>query len=462
MTAATPSARALATNPLKVSPALGGAIAFLGIERCLPLLHGAQGCTAFALVLAVRHFREAIPLQTTAIGELDAILGGADNLEQAIGTIYERAGPRLIGILTTALTETRDEDIAGDLGLIRARHPEWADLDVVLASTPDFAGGFQAGWTRAVDAVIAALVEPPGRTRALRQVNLLPGSHLTPGDVEELKATIEAFGLRVIALPDLSGSLDGHVADAYHPTSAGGTAIDDIRRMGRSALTLAIGEQMRACAETLQRKAGVRFMVFDRLIGLEACDAFVAALIDAAGGGAAPEAVCRQRSRLVDTMLDAHGYFGGRRVAFAGDPDQVLAHAAFFAGMGARVVAAISATPSPALARLPAERQDIGDLDDLETAIAETGGCDLIVANSHAQPLAARLGVPLHRAGFPVFDRLGVAQEASVGYRGTRTLLFRVANLLIERSEGDVDAAPTHHRKETIDASRNDAPAAAH
>ena len=71
--------KACSNRPLKLSPALGAWLAFLGIDLCLPLLHGSQGCTAFALVLAVRHFREAIPLQTTAISDLSAILGGAEN-----------------------------------------------------------------------------------------------------------------------------------------------------------------------------------------------------------------------------------------------------------------------------------------------------------------------------------------------------------------------------------------------
>ena len=62
MTAVLANRKSYSGKPLKLSPALGGALAFLGIDRCLPLLHGSQGCTAFALVLAVRHFREAIPL----------------------------------------------------------------------------------------------------------------------------------------------------------------------------------------------------------------------------------------------------------------------------------------------------------------------------------------------------------------------------------------------------------------
>jgi len=47
------------------------------------------------------------------------------------------------------------------------------------------------------------------------QVNVLAGSHLTPGDIEEIREIVEAFGLTPIILPDLSGSLDGHVPDNF-------------------------------------------------------------------------------------------------------------------------------------------------------------------------------------------------------------------------------------------------------
>ncbi len=181
MTEVVGNGRACTANPLKLSPALGGSLAFLGIDRCLPLLHGSQGCTAFALVLMVRHFREAIPLQTTAMSELSTILGGADNVETAIGNIYERARPRVIGICSTALTDTRGEDIVGELRETLAGHKEWADLDVVLAPTPDYAGGLQEGWAAAVKAVIDDLVPEGKARRTLRQVNLLARRAPHPG-----------------------------------------------------------------------------------------------------------------------------------------------------------------------------------------------------------------------------------------------------------------------------------------
>ena len=68
--------RACSVNPLKMSQPIGAALAFMGLRGCMPLLHGSQGCTSFGLVLFVRHFKEAIPMQTTAMSEVATVLGG--------------------------------------------------------------------------------------------------------------------------------------------------------------------------------------------------------------------------------------------------------------------------------------------------------------------------------------------------------------------------------------------------
>ena len=431
MTVAETATKACAVNPLKTSPALGGALAFLGVDRSLPLLHGSQGCTAFALVLLVRHFREAIPLQTTAMSELSTILGGADNIEQAIGNIYDRAKPRLIGLCSTALTETRDEDVRGDLRSLMLRHPEWSDLAVVYAPTPDFAGSLEVGWASAVQAMIDALVEEGRRPRVLRQVNLLPASYMTPADVEAIRDIVESFGLSAIVLPDLSGSLDGHVPDEYVPTTLGGTPLDHVTRMGESQMTLAIGEHMRGAAEALERRSGVPFRVFDRLTGLEAFDTFVETLINLSGRPA-PERLRRDRNRLVDAMLDGHFYFTGRTVAIAAEPDQLFAVTRFLDEMGCRISAAVTTMKPPSGAEIPCEHIIVGDLDDLER-LASSTGCDLVVADAHAETTAAAIGAPLYRMGFPVFDRLGAGHRVCVGYRGTQELLFNIGNIFIDR-----------------------------
>ena len=179
------SKKACTVNPLKMSQPLGGALAFLGIKNCMPLLHGSQGCTSFGLVLFVRHFREAIPMQTTAMSEVATVLGGYENVEQAVVTIANRANPAIIGICSTGVTEIKGDDVDGFIKLIRQSHPELDHLKLVNVSTPDFDGAFQDGWAKAVTRMVEQLVETPplGAARDAKRINVLPGSHLTPGDL---------------------------------------------------------------------------------------------------------------------------------------------------------------------------------------------------------------------------------------------------------------------------------------
>ncbi|MHB1677718.1 MAG: nitrogenase iron-molybdenum cofactor biosynthesis protein NifN [Sulfuriferula sp.] len=420
------SKKSCTVNPLKMSQPLGASYAYMGLNNCMPMMHGSQGCTGFGLVLLVRHFREAIPLQTTAMNEATTILGGMDNIEKAIVNIKKRANPDVIGICSTGLTETKGEDVAGDLKLIRAKHPELGDTQVVYVSTPDYIGAFQDGWAKAVLAMITALVVPIAE-RAEKQINVLAGCHLTPGDIEELREIIESFGLAAIVLPDISGSLDGHIPDDFSPSTLGGTTLAEVRAMGASVLTIAVGEQMRGCAEALELSTGVGFELFDRLTGLEPNDRLLKTLSRISGCPIAMK-YRRQRSQLVDAMLDAHFFFGGKKIAIGAEPDLLWATASWLAEMGCELTALVTTTKSAILSQLPAQEVLIGDLEDLEQ---RAQGCDLLITHSHGRQAAERLAIPFFRMGIPMFDRLGSAHCLSVGYRGTRGLVFELGNIFL-------------------------------
>lgn len=424
------SKKACTVNPLKMSQPIGGALAFMGIKGCMPLLHGSQGCTSFGLVLFVRHFREAIPMQTTAMSEVATVLGGYENVEQAVVTIANRAKPAMIGICSTGVTEIKGDDVEGFITLIREKRPELSHIPLVYVSTPDFKDAFQDGWAKAVTRMVETLVETPepgGAARGKIRVNVLPGSHLTPGDLEELRDIIEAFGLSPSFLPDLSGSLDGHIPDDFTPTTIGGISIEEIASMGSASWTIAIGEQMREAAVALEKRAGVPFRLFDRLTGLAPNDAFIAFLAKISGKPV-PNKYRRQRSQLLDAMLDGHFSFGGKRIAVGAEPDLLFGISSWLAEMGCTIAVAVTTTQSPILEKVPAEEVLIGDLEDLENG---SGACDLIVTHAHGRQMSERLGIPLLRYGLPIFDRLGSAHRISVGYRGTRDLIFEIGNIFM-------------------------------
>ncbi|KIE58886.1 nitrogenase molybdenum-cofactor biosynthesis protein NifN [Methylacidiphilum kamchatkense Kam1] len=424
------SKKACSVSPLKMSQPIGGALAFMGINRSMPVLHGSQGCTAFGLVLFVRHFREMIPLQTTAMNEVTTIMGGLENIEQAIVNIYKRAHPALIGICSTGLTETKGDDVESYLKIVRQRHPEVEDCPLVYVSTPDFVGAFQDGWGKAVSKMIEVLVEESSET-VKGQINILAGSHLSAADIEEIKEMVEDFGLRAIILPDISGSLDGHVPEDFTPTTIGGTPLEKLKEMGKSEVTIAIGEQMRAAAMALEIKTGVPFYIFERLTGLASVDLFIERLSIIAQKPV-PNKYRRQRSQLVDAMLDCQFYFGGLTIALGAEPDLLWAIGNFLVEMGAKITVAITTTESVLLPNMPCETVTIGDLEDLETMAKDA---DLMLTHSHGRGASRRLGIPLYRIGLPMFDRVGAAHRLSVGYRGSRNILFEITNLLIEQEE---------------------------
>ncbi|MCJ2181948.1 nitrogenase iron-molybdenum cofactor biosynthesis protein NifN [Novosphingobium sp. 1949] len=424
------SRKACTVNPLKMSQPIGGALAFMGMRAAMPLLHGSQGCTSFGLVLFVRHFREAIPLQTTAMSEVATVLGGFENVEQAVLNIVAKTRPELIGICSTGVTEVKGDDLAGFVELIRQRHPELAGVAIVQCSTPDFSGAFEDGWTKAVTAMVEAMVTgADGAIRDPRRINVLPGCHVTPGDIDELRAIIESFGLIPTFLPDLSGSLDGHIPEEFTPTTLGGTGPEEVRAMGLASWTLAIGEQMRAPAQALEAKSGVPFRLFERLTGLAACDELYG-FLSMISGQPVPPRYRRQRGQLVDAMLDSHFHIGGRKFAIGAEPDLLFALVSALGEVGAEVVSAVTTTTSPIIAKIPCEEVLLGDLEDLEAGAAQA---DILMTHSHGRQAAERLHLPHFRIGIPMFDTLGAAHLVTVGYRGTRDLLFAVGNMLMHR-----------------------------
>lgn len=432
----------VAVNPLKLSQPLGAALALLGLKGMIPLFHGSQGCTAFAKSLLVKHFSETIPLSTTAMSEVSTILGGEENVEQAILTLAERSKPDIIGLCTTALTETRGDDMPHILKGIRKRHPELDSLPVVLVSSPDFKGSLQDGYAAAVESIVRELAQKSDEQNPHpMQIVILPSSAFTPGDVEEIKEIVTAFRLKPIVVPDLAASLDGHLEDSYSAITANGTSLAELREIGNSAFTLALGESMRGAAKILHDRFSIPYEVFGELTGLEPVDNFLQALADLSGT-AVPEKYRRQRRQLQDAMLDTHFFFGCKRVSLALEPDLLGSTVYFLQSMGAEIHAAVTTTRSPMLEKLPINSVTVGDLEDFEQLAV---GSDLLIGSSHTVAIAKRLGIPVYRQGIPIFDRLGNGLYTKVGYRGTIEILFDLANIFMEEEE-----AKAHQLKELV------------
>ncbi|GFE57235.1 bifunctional nitrogenase iron-molybdenum cofactor biosynthesis protein NifEN [Geobacter sp. AOG1] len=411
-------------NPQKNSPALGATLAYLGIDQMLGLLHGAQGCSTFIRLQLSRHFKESIALNSTSMSEDTAIFGGWENLKKGLGRVMEKFRPRVVGVMTSGLTETMGDDVRSAIVQFRQEHPEHDGVPVIWASTPDYCGSMQEGYAAAVTAIVSAV--PEGGETIANQITIIPGCQLTPAEVEEIKESCEAFGLDPLVIPDISNALDGHIDETVSALSVGGVSVERIRLAGRSVATLYFGDSLAEAAGELQKKFAIPAYGFTSITGLAECDLLMTVLA-AISGRPVPERFRRWRSRLMDAMVDCHYQFGLKKVSLALEADHLKGMTTFLAGLGCHIQAAIAATRTRGLDQLPVDNLFVGDLEDLED-VAQ--GADLLVANSNGRQAAAKLGIKAHlRTGLPVFDRLGAHQKMWVGYQGTMNLVFELATI---------------------------------
>ncbi|WP_321449691.1 nitrogenase iron-molybdenum cofactor biosynthesis protein NifN [uncultured Cohaesibacter sp.] len=433
--------KALSVSPLKASSSLGAALAFLGIRDTIAMLHGAQGCTAYGKIYLIGHFREPVALQTTAMDQVSTIMGSDENVVEGLKTLYDKFQPALVGIPTTGLSETQGSDVNGAVATFRKAYPECFKTAVVPVETPDYVGSLEAGFAKAVYEMINRLVpeaKKKGGVATNRQVNILVNASLTPADIDEIKDMVEAFGLLPIVLPDLSTSLDGHLDEKdFNPLTTGGTCVGDFEILHKASATIVIGASMAPAADLLLERTGVPDHRFDHLMGLEAMDRFILTLHELTGRPV-PKRIERHRQQLQDAMLDTHFNLGMGRAAVAADPDLLKAFSDLLAGMGCELVAAVAPSNTALLKQVFAKEVKIGDLQELEK-FAQAGGADLLIGNAHCAASAERLGLPLLRAGFPQYDRMGASSRCWVGYKGSKQTLFDLANLLIETEQGAVE-----------------------
>jgi len=412
--------RDVSVNPLKHSQSIGAAIALQGIDRAVPVIHGAQGCNFLAKVLITKHFREPVALMSTKLFTEDVVMGSEENLAAAVREIIGKQEPDLIGILTSGLSEVKGDDVAGVVKGLKIQNSKFKIVDI---STPDYEGGLETGYAKAVERVIEVVVRGQGTGERADSpgINVLAGSHLTPADFTELREMIESFGLNPVVLPDLA-ALDGS-RQGFSTLASGGTRTKDIERMGDAAFTLAIGMSMEGPARLLKERFGIEYTVFESLSGLQGVDAFMETL-SALSGRRMPDRYERQRRVLVDGMRDAHFYLGGKRVCTALEPDLSIQVSRVLSETGAEVGLSVVPTQAASLERIHAKSVLVGDLFSID------GEFDLLIASSHGTDTAERLGVPLYQTGFPVYKVLGINSKVTVGYRGSLIMINDIANLL--------------------------------
>jgi len=256
------------------------------------------------------------------------------------------------------------------------------------------------------------------------------------------------MGIEATVLFDISDTMDAplHPPQSLPYYPPGGTTLDEIKDMGNAAATFALQpEAGGAGARLLERKFDMPAVVGLMPVGIAATDGFIQSLTRLTGKRV-PKVILDERGRLVDAMADSFHHTMMKRVAIFGDPDTVLGLTRFVCELGMTPVAVAAGTKSKTFTQdaeaIFAKYQHLfldtpkifngGDLFELEEYLKTCKRLDLIIGHSKGVDIANEIGVPLVRAGFPIYDRFGYQKKPIVGYRGAELLLYEVANAILD------------------------------
>ena len=159
-----------------------------------------------------------------------------------------------------------------------------------------------------------------------------------------------------------------------------------------------------------------------------------------------PDALNEERGQLLDIITDMHQYFYGRKVALAGDPDQLIALTEFLVSIDMWPIHIVTGTAGKKFeARIREITRDVphsvnvsapGDLFLLHQWI-KNEPVDLLMGNTYMKYIARDEDIPLVRFGFPILDRIGHSYFPTVGYRGGMRLLEKILDAVLSRQDRD-------------------------
>jgi nitrogenase molybdenum-iron protein beta chain len=435
--------KALTVNPAKTCQPIGAMYAALGIHGCLPHSHGSQGCCAYHRSTLTRHYKEPVMAATSSFTEGASVFGGQANLVQAIDNIFTIYEPEVIAVHTTCLSETIGDDIPQIARKAEADGKIPSGKFVIHVNTPSYVGTHVTGFANMTKAMVDYFAESNGKK--INQINIIPG-YVEPSDMEEIKRIAEVMGVHTVLFPDTSGVLNRPQTGKYDMFPKGGVTVDALKSTGASMATIALGRMASGpAARALDSKCSVPCEILDLPIGFKATDRFVDTLRKTAATNV-PDILNDERGKLLDIVTDMHQYFYGKKVALAGDPDQLIALTEFLVSIDMWPIHIVTGTGTKKFEKRIREiTKDVphsvnvsapGDMFLLHQWI-KNEPVDLLMGNTYMKYIARDEDIPLVRFGFPILDRIGHSYFPTVGYRGGMRLLEKILDAILDRQDRD-------------------------
>jgi nitrogenase molybdenum-iron protein beta chain len=436
---------ALTVNPAKTCQPIGAMYASLGVHGCFPHSHGSQGCCSYHRSTLTRHYKEPVIAGTSSFTEGSSVFGGQANLITALDNIFTLYDPETVAIHTTCLSETIGDDMLQISQKAKDDGKVPAGKHIVYASTPSYVGTHVTGYANMVKGIVKGLAQKTGTPNG--KVNIIPG-FCEPSDMAEMRRLAGMMGIEIVMVPDTNGVLNGPLTGHYEMYPKGGATVAEIASMGDAVGTIGLGRwAVTEAVNYLDAEFKVPGKVMGLPIGLKATDRYVNALRLMTGKDV-PESINFERGQVVDILSDYSQFFYGKKVALAGDPDQLLALVEFCVTLGMIPAYTVTGTAGKFFEdRMEELLRDVpydckykcgpqADMYLLHQWI-KNDPVDLLIGNTYLKYIARDEDIPLLRHGFPILDRVGHQYFPTVGYSGAMRLMEKILGAVMDREDRD-------------------------
>lgn len=437
----------LNVNPCKMCMPMGTATALYGINKCMTILHGSQGCSTYIRRHMATHYNEPVDIASSSLTEEGTVYGGEKNLLQGLKNLIKLYEPEVIGVATTCLAETIGEDLVRMIDKFYTENPENQGIKIIPIPSAGYAGTQFEGYMKALYEIVRNVEMDTVKNKKINVVT----SPLSPADTRYLKELLEAFSIDYVLLPDLSETLDGIHRTNYERLPSGGTPISEISKMGGACLTLELSsftEDNPSVAEYLYEAYGVAYKKCALPVSLRDNDKFIKILSNISGKPI-PKKLQNQRGRFLDAMVDGHKYNGEARAVIYGEPDFVYSTVRLCVENGIMPMIVATGSKCAGLSELlVTEIQEVADsylierfeiMDDVDFQTIEEKarelGVNILIGNSDGRRVAEKLEIGLVRRSFPIHDRVGGQRLRTLGYDGALTFLDDIANVILAKKE---------------------------
>ncbi len=436
----------LNTNPCKMCMPMGAVTAFYGLQKCITILHGSQGCSTYIRRHMATHYNEPVDVASSSLTEQGTVYGGEENLLKGLKNVIDLYEPEVIGVATTCLAETIGEDIKRIVEKFYVAHPEHSNITILPVHTAGYGGTQFNGY---FDTLTQIVSQVKMSTKKHEKVNVVTGM-ISPADTRYLKRIFSLFNIEVIFLTDISTNLDAGFSKNYNRLPSGGTSIEEIKEMAGSRMTIEFCSIPLAASpgKYLEAHYGVPCKVLNLPMGLRDTDTFYQLLAEISQSPI-PEELTAMRNRYLDAMVDSHKYNSGGRAIIYGDPDFVLGAVRLCTENG--IMPMVVATGSICTQLKELVEEELTDLanryfidefqvvDDIDfkriEALALKYKVNLLIGHSDGRRIEEEHHIPLVRRGFPIHDRVGGQRLRTLGYEGSLTVLDELSNALLATTE---------------------------